>query len=130
MMHLNPHNEARWTLVIQGMGLVVLFPLAWIIKDFAVACSFLYGCATCLIPNFLFYRRVFRTIGAQSARKIVNAFYFGEALKLILTASLFVIGFHLKGLKPEYILIGFIAIQLLFWMGPITWGLQREVDNL
>ncbi|HET9843630.1 MAG TPA: ATP synthase subunit I, partial [Gammaproteobacteria bacterium] len=84
-----PHNEAWWALVIQGVSLILLTPIVWFVKDEFVAGSMLLGGLACLIPNVCLYANVFRYFGAQHAHKMVRALYFGELVKLFLTAGIF-----------------------------------------
>ena len=122
------HHEAWWALVIQGVGIVVVTPLAWGVRDGFVAVSLLLGGLACLAPNIYLYRRLFKHRGARNAYKMVNALYWGEALKFAFVAVFFAtiaIGIqnqHVSFVRPLYLFVGFFYAQLIFWVGPLVYG--------
>ncbi len=85
--------------------------------------SALVGGLVFIIPNGYFAYKVFAYSGAQAARKIVQSFYKGEAVKLILTAVLFTVVFIY--VKPLDVLAMFLAYFILLvsnWLIPIVIG--------
>lgn len=78
------------------------------------AFSSILGGITAFIPNLYLALRLYKSTGLD-ARKIVNAFYAGEAGKLLLTAALFVIVFQLPNLQILPLLAGYIAVLSVFW---------------
>ena len=129
MKNKNPQNEAWWALVIQGVGLVVLAPLAWVIKDKFVAGSLIMGGAACLLPNVYLYRRVFKYFGARNAHKMLKSLYWGEVVKLIFTGVIFGISLTVDWIKPLYLFMGFLYAQVVFWLAPIIWGIRKRQTN-
>ena len=88
------------------------------------AYSALLGGLICVLPNLYFVRKTFAYSGARAARQIVNAFYKGEAIKLVLTAVLFALVYvYVKPLEPAAMLIAFILVQTTNWFVP--WILGR-----
>jgi len=88
------------------------------------AYSALLGGLICALPTWYFARKTFAHSGARAARQIVNAFYRGEAIKLVLTAVLFALVYLLvKPLEPAAMLIAFILVQMTNWLVP--WVLGR-----
>ena len=71
----------------------VIVALLFLVKSDTAALSALAGGLICLVPNGIFVMMTHRHGGAQSAKKIMNAFYLGEALKIALTAIMFAVAF-------------------------------------
>ena len=68
------------------------------------------------LPNVLFAARVGGPNGNTSARRLLETFYVGEALKLISTALLFVFIFQLPNILFPSLFIGFISVIMVFWL--------------
>ena len=69
-----------------------------------------------MIPNGYFAFRVFAHQGAQSAARIVRAFYWGEAAKLGLTAAMFCLVFVLvRPLSVAALFGAFVVVQAVGW---------------
>ncbi len=121
-----PHNEAWWALVVQGVGLMIAAPLAWLLKDKFVSGSILLGGSACILPNIYLYHRVFRHFGAQSAHKMLKALYLGEVVKLLLTATIFALSLTQAWIKPLFLFIGYLFAQGIFWVAPLFWGFAKR----
>ena len=78
------------------------------------ALSAALGGAAAFIPNLYFALRVHKSAG-QEARKIVNSFYAGESGKLLLTAAMFFMIFHLPHIEILPLLAVYIAALSVFW---------------
>lgn len=88
------------------------------------AYSALLGGIICVLPTWYYVRKTFAHSGARAARQIVNAFYKGEAIKLVLTAVLFTLVYlWVKPLEPATMLIAFVVVQMTNWFVP--WILGR-----
>ena len=72
------------------------------------------GGGAALIPNLYFAIRVNRAAG-KDAKKILNAFYAGEAGKLLLTSALFVIIFQIPNIQILPLFAGYAAALSVFW---------------
>ena len=55
--------------------------------------SALAGGAIAVLPNFVFATLAFSHTGASSAGKVMKTFYWGEAVKLLLTIAMFSLAF-------------------------------------
>jgi len=75
--------------------------------------SFLLGGGISIIPALLFGKIFFQTTGARAAKKVLNAFYIAEAIKLLLMGILFVLTFQWQGLQAAFLFLGFIFAQLV-----------------
>lgn len=84
--------------------------------------SALVGGSICFVPNLYFTVKVF---AASEPRQILNAFYLGEAVKLVLTAILFMLAWKFLELLPLAVLCGFIFTQLAHWCAPILFNWHR-----
>jgi ATP synthase protein I len=74
--------------------------------------SFALGAGISLFPTLLFGRIFFKSRDAGAAKKIVGAFYIGEAIKILTTIVLFILVFQWRGLEPLPLFLGFITAQL------------------
>ena len=80
--------------------------------------SSVLGGFVCLMPSMLFAITFFRHKGAQNIKRIMGAFYLGEAVKLILTGALFALVFINYKVNASAFFITFIAVQALYWCAP------------
>jgi len=106
------------SVVFQRVGWVILF-IACIsvallyLFSLNKSVSFALGAGVSLFPILLFGRIFFKTKDtASTAKKIVNAFYIGEAIKILTTIVLFILVFQWQALVPLFLFLGFIAAQL------------------
>jgi len=86
------------------------------IFTFKIGLTFMLGGGLNIIPGWLFGRFFFKTIGKRDAKKIINTFYYGEALKFITTAVLFMGIFQWKSITPIPLFVGFMVAQLAYWL--------------
>ena len=77
------------------------------------------GGLVCVVPNAYFARALFLHGGARAAKQIVNGFYRGEALKLMLSAALFTLVFKCFKVDPPGFFVAYIAAQMMFWFAPL-----------
>ncbi|WKJ90645.1 ATP synthase subunit I [Methylomonas montana] len=84
------------------------------------AVSPMLGGVVALLPNLYFAYKVYlaKDSGAQG---IVNAFYAGETVKLILTVALFVIVLQIPSVDFLTLLVGYIAVLSVFWFALFWW---------
>lgn len=72
------------------------------------------GGLAAIIPNFYFALRIYKVTG-QEPKKIVRAFYVGEAGKLVLTGIFFVIILQIPTLQVLPLFAGYAAALSVFW---------------
>lgn len=89
--------------------------------------SALLGGITGIVPSLLFSWLYFKHGGAQDAKKVVQAFYLGETLKIVTTVVLFTASFQWSKLKPVPMFIVFISVALAYWA--IPWLLQDKIQD-
>lgn len=83
------------------------------------AVSAISGGLISIVPSMLFARMLFQHHGAKAARKIVNGFYKGEALKIVLSILMFAIVFNCFSIVPIVFFSMYILVQMIIWFAPI-----------
>lgn len=73
-----------------------------------------------VIPNSFVAYKLFSNVSARAASWIVTTFYFAEAVKLLLTAALFIGIIKFYPLQLGYFLLGYGASQIMFWLTPLV----------
>jgi ATP synthase protein I len=97
------------------LTVLLVFALVWVLGGSQQSVSALLGGLIGLLPNMLFAALFGRKDPGKTANQVVRAFYFGEALKLLLTGLLFVIVFHLPGISALPLFIAFVAVMAVVW---------------
>ena len=110
---------AKCLFKVQVFVVLAASGVVWLVYGLHSASSMLIGGLVSAVPNLYFARVLFRYHGAQSAKKIVNSFYKAEAIKLLLTFSLFAIIFKFLNIVPLVFFAGFIVAQMMFWFAPL-----------
>lgn len=84
------------------------------------AVSPLLGGLLALLPNLYFAYKIYlaRDLGAQG---ILNAFYTGESIKLVLTAALFSVVVQIPGVDFLTLMAGYVAVLSVFWFALFWW---------
>lgn len=108
--------------VLYGQCLVMLvvssgfgFSLGW-----KAALSPFLGCWVALIPNAYFAFKVYLA-RHRSANAVLNAFYTGETVKLLLTAGLFALVLQIPSVNFLLLLVGYVAVLSVFWFALFYW---------
>ncbi len=81
----------------------------------------LSGGLSAVIPNALFAVIAFRHAGARANKKVVQSFFVGEGVKLILTAVLLVLALLVTNFNPVWLLVGFVLTVIMQWIAPILY---------
>ncbi|MCK9606896.1 MAG: ATP synthase subunit I [Methylomonas sp.] len=84
------------------------------------ALSPVLGCGVALLPNGYFAFKIYLA-RHKHPQGILNAFYSGEAVKLILTAALFSIVLQISSVDFLTLLIGYLAVLSVFWFALFFW---------
>ncbi len=117
-------------LLLGQLGVTVLIAvIARLIGDDRAAVSALVGGIVCILPNAYFAAKLFKHNGARAARQIVNGFYKGEALKLILSVALFALVFKYLNVNPLVFFVTYIAAQMVFWFAPLLFAYKPQIVN-
>ncbi len=84
------------------------------------AISPLIGGGVAFLPNVYFAYKVYLARN-QAAQGIVQAFYAGETVKLILTVALFSMVLQIPSVDFLTLLVGYVAALSVFWFALIVW---------
>ncbi|MBI2786630.1 MAG: ATP synthase subunit I [Legionella longbeachae] len=101
------------------MPTLVFATLCALIYGTNAAISALLGGMVCIVPNAYFAYKLFKYQGARSAKKIVNSFYKGEALKIIISILLFTAVFISFRITPLAFFVSYIMILMTHWFAPL-----------
>jgi len=82
--------------------------------------SSLLGSAVAWIPNLYFAYKIYLA-RQRSAQGILNAFYSGETIKLILTTALFALVLQIPAVDFMILLVGYVAVLSVFWFALFYW---------
>lgn len=119
-------RDVWYLLLIQLSTSVLMALIALVVSGQVAFWSAMLGGLVCLMPNIYFARLLFRHAGARAAKKIVNSFYQGEALKLLLTIVLFILVFKLVKVIPWLFFAAFIVAQMVFWFVPLISNIKQK----
>ncbi|GLP97663.1 ATP synthase subunit I [Paraferrimonas sedimenticola] len=82
--------------------------------------SALWGGIIVVLPNFIFATLAFAYSGARAADKVIKTFYWGEALKLMLTMALFSAAFiTMKDIGFMPLFVCYICGLIVQWTAPL-----------
>ncbi len=109
-------QEAYYIVFWQLVGVVVLAVLALAVSGITGGFSVLAGGMAYGFANLIFVWRVFRYAGAQQMNLFIAAFFFGEMIKLFLSAVLFIIIVKYLPVSLLSTLIGFAGAIVSFWI--------------
>ena len=112
------YQQARKLLLIQAILIIVMASFG-LLKEFKVAVALLSGGMAVFIANSYFAYKAFSKSGAQQTKNVVGAFYFGETVKIILSAGLLIAGFVFLPGFGIYVLVGYVAALLGQWLTPV-----------
>ncbi|HHF7375388.1 F0F1 ATP synthase subunit I [Legionella bozemanae] len=105
--------------LVQSSVTLVFAAFCALIYDINAASSALLGGMVCIVPNAYFASKLFKYQGARSAKKIVNSFYKGEALKIVISVFLFTAVFLLFKITPLAFFGAYIMILMTHWFAPL-----------
>lgn len=95
--------------------LVLLFAIT---SNTNAAISALLGGLICIIPNAYFANKMFKHQGARAAKQIVNSFYKGEAMKIVISVFLFTTVFVFYRITPLAFFVSYIVVLMTHWLAP------------
>ena len=114
MASRSPHRRVVGVLLLVQLVIALVFPLAMLPFGTVAALSAGAGCFACLIPSAYFAFRAFRYSGARSVMLILQSFYHGQAMKLVMTAVIFALIFiYMKPLNVTALFGGFVLVLSL-----------------
>ena len=108
-----------------GVTLVVSAGLA-ILTSSRSGISALFGGLVSAVPNALFAMKLFQHQGARAAKQIVNSFYIGEALKIVVSIILFALVFIFFRIVPLVFFATYIVVQMMVWFAPLIFDNKQN----
>lgn len=93
-------------------------------KTFAI--SALIGGFIGIIPNVIFAFKAFRYAGARSAEKVVESFFSGIKIKMVLTAILFSLVFKFLVIEPLPFFSMFCLVMAMPLLHPIIFNKKNN----
>lgn len=81
--------------------------------------SAIFGGLIAIIPNMYFAHKAFKYAGARSSKKVLESFYGGEKMKMVLTAVLFALAFKFLVIEPVPFFGIFCLIMVLPLLTPV-----------
>lgn len=91
------------------------------------AISALLGGLLAILPSFLFAKSLFRYKGARAAKQIIRGFYFGEVLKIILTATLFALILKHLETDPKVLFSTYSLMLLAHLFTPLFFTRKQNI---
>lgn len=119
-----PGREFAFKQILISIIIVLTCSVAtYFIWGLSFAHSVLAGGAISIIPNFVFAHRAFKYAGARSSEKVIDSFYSGEKLKIVLTAVLFALAFKFLAIEPIAFFSSFCLVVALPLLTPFLFKL-------
>lgn len=113
-------RRLAWQQNTLAISLVLLCSLiSYFIWGLDYAKSILTAGVVTIIPNIVFALKAFKYAGAKSSKLVVESFFSGVKLKMVLTALLFVLAFKFLVLLPIPFFSMFCTIMALPLVTPI-----------
>lgn len=116
-----PGRIFAFTQILISVIVVLACSIAtYFIWGLSYAISVLAGGAISIIPNFVFAYKAFKYAGARSSEKVLDSFYSGEKLKIVLTAILFALAFRFLAIEPIAFFSSFCLVVALPLITPFV----------
>ena len=100
---------------IVGVTSILLFAL-W---GFQYGLSAFAGGVIAVLPNFVFATLAFSHAGASASGKVVQAFFLGEAVKLLLTIAMFSLVFINLKVAFMPLFVCYVLTLIVHWTAPL-----------
>lgn len=116
-----PGRKFAFMQILIALIFVLICSVAtYFIWGLSFAQSVLAGGAISIIPNFVFAHKAFKYAGARSSEKVLDSFYSGEKLKIVLTAVLFALAFKFLAIEPVAFFSSFCLVVALPLITPFV----------
>jgi ATP synthase protein I len=112
-------KQILFSLVFVGISTLITY-FVWGISS---AQSSLIGGFVVIIPNVFFALKAFRYAGARSSKKVLESFYSGEKMKILLMAILLAITFKIFPIEPIAFFTNFSLVLALPLLTPFLFKL-------
>lgn len=116
----NPFSTVGKVLRAQVLMSMLVASGFLVIGGWKLALSPLLGGGIAVLPNAYFAYKVYLARHKQP-QGVLNAFYTGETIKLVLTAALFSIVLQIPSVDFLALLLGYVAVLSVFWFALFFW---------
>jgi len=114
-------KKLAWQQNILAISVVLICTLvSYFIWGLEYAQSIMAAGVVTIIPNIVFALKAFKYAGAKSSKLVVESFFSGVKLKMVLTALLFVLAFKFLALLPIPFFSMFCIIMVLPLLMPFV----------
>jgi ATP synthase protein I len=105
--------------------------MIWALCGLSSARSTLLGGLVCLLPQAWFARALFREQRARFSQQILKSAYRGEAIKLLMSATMFAVVFRWVDVVPVMFFAGYFLVHVTFWFAPRFFrGDQSSISHI
>jgi ATP synthase protein I len=112
----------KWVLRMQILAIALIACAVWTVWGWMPAKSALLGGAAAFLPNAYFAAQFGTPDTARTAKDVIKLFYYGETVKLIITAVLLVLIFQLPDIMFAPLFASFGAVLTVFWFALLARG--------
>jgi len=113
-------RKLAWQQNVLAISVVLLCSLiSYFVWGLVHAQSMLAAGVVTIIPNIVFALKAFKYAGAKSSKLVVESFFSGVKLKMVLTALLFVLAFKFLVLLPIPFFSMFCLVMALPLVTPL-----------
>ncbi len=115
-------RKLAWQQNTFAIAVVLFFSLiTYFILGHIYAQSTLVAGVVTIVPNIVFALKAFKYAGAKSSKLVVESFFSGVKLKMVLTALLFALAFKFLVLLPIPFFSMFCVVMALPLLTPFIW---------
>lgn len=112
-------RNLAWQQNILAISVVLLCSLVtYFIWGLAHAQSTLAAGVVTIVPNIVFALKAFKYAGAKSSKLVIESFFSGVKLKMVLTALLFALAFKFLVLLPIPFFVMFCIVMIIPLIAP------------
>jgi ATP synthase protein I len=104
-----------------GLSIIIVILcslMSYMILGSAQASSVLAGGAIGILPNYIFALKAFKYAGATASKLVVESFFSGVKLKMLVTAVLFALAFKFLAILPIAFFTSYCMVMALPLLTP------------
>ncbi|WP_371375464.1 ATP synthase subunit I [Thalassotalea aquiviva] len=107
-------------IIIQLLITIISAGIFYVYMGEAVILSVLAGGLIAVVSNIVFALKAFQYAGARRAKQVVDSFYQGVKLKMLLTAVLFALSFKFLSITPLAFFATFSLTMVAPWLTAVV----------
>ena len=114
---------AKYQLVVSLILTFLIAIIMYLNWGYSNAVSALVGGVISIIPNSVFAYKTFKYVGASSSKKVIESFYSGEKMKMVITVFLLALAFKFLVIIPIPFFLTFFLVMIISLLTPILFKL-------